>query len=410
MLRLWGSLGLALVISSGTLPAVAAEPGPDWTLIDSQTVRFFVPDPEAPSPRPGGGPAQADPASDPEWLLVATEHVKYFLADGGEVEEQVLDRTAESRTAFAGRTHEADGTRVARRGAIYEGPRQTWTRESLVTAPQGRYMITTGTYKIPRFRDVEAPWVEVDHYKRQARTITRVAITTRSRILTSSGGEVIPGDAGTTRIETRTTEWTDQGGIDPSLDKVAGRGYEKPVPELVDHVTRSVEEARRPLVGDSRTSAKDLSNLGQPGFSTGPTRGAARQGGQDARIARELAGSSRARSAGGGTFESPFASLGSEFWGRSGSRTLFRFRLTAQGDLKVLAIFPVDEQGRVVEAAGATWALDSRGALPTQTVSTTGLSATMTDAHRTGSGIRVNGSFRNKLTGGSAASLELSAQ
>lgn len=410
MLRLWRILGPTLVISLWALPALAEAPAPDWTLINTQTIRYFLPDPASPPGSSTGDPSRADPAGDPEWNLVATERVKYFVADGGEVEERLLSRTTENRVVAAGRTHEADSSRQPRQSPVYEAPRTSWSRESFTHAPQGRFMVTTGTYKVPRYRDVENPWVEIDHFKRQSRVVSQYSVTVRSKILAVSGGEPIPGDSGTTRVETREGPWTDQGGVDPTLDKVAARGYESPVPHLVDYTTRSLEEARRPFVADAQTSAAAVSNTGLPGFSTGSARGASGQAraGRDAVASRRLAGSSDAKAKGGGSFESPFAGLGSEFWGRSGSKALFRFKLAEQGGGKLLTIFPVDANGRVVEASGAAWALDAKGTMPTQTLSTAGLAATMSDAHRTGGGVRITGTFRNKITGQSADSLTLS--
>ncbi|MBM3267781.1 MAG: hypothetical protein FJZ01_09050 [Candidatus Sericytochromatia bacterium] len=406
------AFGSILACTLAAPPALAQAPGADWVLIDSQTVRYFLPDPAAP---PGSGTDStsallANP-SQVDWILLSTDKVRYFQADGG-VTEQQLGSSTEEQSVKVDSVQQADAGTSPRKSAIYEPPKKEWKSTGTRRTLEGRSVVRTVTYKVPQYQDVEYPYLKIDRYKKQARTITRVAVTSTGNILYSSHPDIKPTDAGSTRIEKREGPWRDAGPVpDPALARTVGRGFDPPVKELIGSKDRDVEEGR------IAASATDLSEASKAGggqgiaLTTGRAEGSeeARSGGNSRVV--QIAGSERAAARGGaGAVDlRALASLGDSFWGSKGNKTLFYFRLADSGSSKLLSIYPVGAGGKVDAGSAASWLLTDQFKLAGPQAGSRGISAAIGGAQQAGNKVKLTGYFQNKITGEQANSLDLAA-
>jgi hypothetical protein len=421
MAKLFGRLlsaGMALAVTSAALPVSAADadPGSDWTQIEAQVIRYFIPDPangSGSASTPAGDPASAgtigDPANDPEWSLAGSEKVRYFVPDGQE-EEQLLDQYRESQTVKFSTTHEPDASRQAKKGPGYEPTKSNWRPQKADKKIQGRYVVRINTYRVPQYQDVEYPNRTVDHYKKQTRIVSRYAITSRAKPQGTSA-EVFGGDLGSTRVELRQGPWQDVGAVpDPSLSKVVATGFDRPVQELLGYKTYELEEGKSPI---SAASLDENSKAGAADglvYSTGGSRGGLAASSAAGREL-EISGSSRIAAAGGAKNVDlkDLLALGDVFFGSKGNKRLFRFEVAAAGEGKVLAIFPLNAAGKHDPRTGAAWALNAKNQASASQVTGSGVSGAISGVHGSGSNLKLLGIFQNKLTGDTANNLDLSA-
>jgi len=254
----------ALVAGLGSNALAAPGDAPEgWSLVGSDTVRYFVP---GSTPPAGADLADAGSAtkitstapSSGEWLQVSSENVRDFLPDGAESSSDQLV----SSTFVSSRNEQQ----------VYSGGRQKLSGDPTYDSPvyetdSKKWRLTSQTatvrrYDVPVYQNVHTPYRIVDRYGYDTRTVDTYDNTYRvnKTVKTALGQELVDTHTYTKR-EDKASAWA-RGAIAPSLDKLVSTGVDDSTRTtyqayVVDLLSGKVAESDKSLGAKSSTYLSD---------------------------------------------------------------------------------------------------------------------------------------------------------
>lgn len=254
----------ALVAGMGTSALAAPGDAPaGWTLVGSDTVRYFIPGSTPPAAADVADATSAtqitnqNPSSG-EWLLVGSENVKDFFPDtDGSGSDQLTASTFvnsrnEEKVYSAGR-HKLEGEPTYD-AAVRQTDTKTWRLTSQTA--------TVRRYDVPVTRNVHTPYRIVDRFGYDTRKVDSYDNTYRANkvVNTALGQEVVDTHSYTKREE-KASAWV-RGAIAPSLDQLISTGVDDTVETtyqsyVVDLLAGKISESSKTQGAKSSTFLSD---------------------------------------------------------------------------------------------------------------------------------------------------------
>lgn len=226
----------ALMCGATSALAAPGDAPAGWSLVGSETVRYFVPGTTPPAGADLANSAAAaqitsqNPGSG-EWLLVGTDNVKDFLPDTvGGSGDQLLSSTfvstrGESKDYYSGREKLSGEPKYD--PAVWETDTKKWRLVSQTA--------TVRRYDVPVYQGVHTPYKIVDRYGHDTRKVDTYDNTYQANktVKTALGDEIVDTHTYTKREE-KATAWA-RGPVEPSMDKLISEG--------IDDSTRTTVQA-----------------------------------------------------------------------------------------------------------------------------------------------------------------------